>query len=127
LRAVVICPSNPFVSIEPLLAVRGLRQAIASCRAPVVAVSPIIGGRAVKGPTAKIMAELGMPVTAIAVAERYADLIDGYVVDHADAGCAAALGIPVTAAQTRMLTLDDREALARHVLAAADALAKATA
>ena len=127
LRAVVICPSNPFVSIEPMLAVRGLRQAIASCRAPVVAVSPIIGGRAVKGPTAKIMAELGMPVTAIAVAERYADLIDGYVLDHADAASAAALGVPVTAAQTRMLTLDDREALARHVLAAADALAKATA
>jgi LPPG:FO 2-phospho-L-lactate transferase len=127
LRAVVICPSNPFVSIEPMLAVRGLRQAIASCPAPVVAVSPIIGGRAVKGPTAKIMAELGMPVTAIAVAERYADLIDSYVLDHADAASAAALGVPVTAAQTRMLTLDDREALARHVLAAADALAKATA
>jgi LPPG:FO 2-phospho-L-lactate transferase len=127
LRAVVICPSNPFVSIEPLLAVRGLRQAIASCPAPVVAVSPIIGGRAVKGPTAKIMAELGIPVSAIAVADRYAGLIDGYVVDQADAASAAALGVPVTAAQTLMLTLDDREALARHVLAAADALAKATA
>ena len=127
LRAVVICPSNPFVSIEPMLAVRGLRDAIASCHAPVVAVSPIIGGRAVKGPTAKIMAELGIPVSAMAVAERYAGLIDGYVVDHADAASAAALGVPVTAAQTLMLTLDDREALARHVLAAADALAKATA
>jgi len=127
LRAVVICPSNPFVSIEPMLAVRGLRDPIASCRAPVVAVSPIIGGRAVKGPTAKIMAELGLPVSAMAVAQRYAGLIDGYVVDHADAASAAALGVAVTAAQTLMLTLDDREALARHVLAAADALAKATA
>ena len=127
LRAVVICPSNPFVSIEPMLTVRGLRDAIASCRAPVVAVSPIIGGRAVKGPTAKIMAELGLPVSAVAVAQRYAGLIDGYVVDHADAASAAALGVAVTAAQTLMLTLDDREALARHVLAAADALAKATA
>jgi LPPG:FO 2-phospho-L-lactate transferase len=127
LRAVVICPSNPFVSIEPMLAVRGLRDAIASCRAPVLAVSPIIGGRAVKGPTAKIMAELGIPVSAMAVAERYTGLIDGYVVDHADAASAAAFGVPATAAQTLMLTLDDREALARHVLAAADALAKATA
>ena len=127
LRAVVICPSNPFVSIEPMLAVRGLRDAIASCHAPVVAVSPIIGGRAVKGPTAKIMAELGIPVSAMAVAERYTGLIDGYVVDHADAASAAAFGVPATAAQTLMLTLDDREALARHVLAAADALAKATA
>ncbi len=59
LRAVVICPSNPFISIEPILAVPGMREAIAACAAPVVAVSPIIGGRAVKGPTAKMMAELG--------------------------------------------------------------------
>jgi LPPG:FO 2-phospho-L-lactate transferase len=127
LRVVVICPSNPFVSIEPMLAVSGLREAIASCPAPVVAVSPIIGGRAVKGPTAKIMAELGIPVSAMAVAQRYAGLIDGYVVDYADAASAAALGIPVTVGQTLMVTLDDREALARHVLAAADALAKADA
>jgi LPPG:FO 2-phospho-L-lactate transferase len=73
------------------------------------------------------MAELGIQVTAIAVAERYTDLIDGYVLDHADTASTAALGIPVTVAQTLMLTLDDREALARHVLAAADALAKAAA
>src|SRR5947209_2356031 len=95
LRAVVICPSNPFVSIEPMLAVRGMREAIRACRAPVVAVSPIIGGRAVKGPTAKMMAELGMPVSAAAVAQRYAGLLDGYVVDHSDAASAAELGIPV--------------------------------
>jgi LPPG:FO 2-phospho-L-lactate transferase len=127
LRAVVICPSNPFVSIEPMLAIAGMREAIAGCRAPVVAVSPIIGGRAVKGPTAKMMAELGMAVSATAVAQRYADLIDGYVLDHADAGAAAALGIAVTAARTLMRTLADREALARDVLAAADALARAAA
>ena len=60
LRAVVICPSNPFISIEPILAVPGVREALAGCGAPVVAVSPIIGGRAVKGPTAKMMAELGI-------------------------------------------------------------------
>jgi len=126
LRAVVICPSNPFVSIEPILAVPGLRAAIAACAAPVVAVSPIIGGRAVKGPTAKMMAELGLATTATAVARRYQDLLDGYVIDHADAAAVSDLGIPVAVAHTLMTTLADREALARHVLATADALAKTT-
>ena len=79
LRAVVICPSNPFISIEPILAIPGMREAIARCDAPVVAVSPIIGGRAVKGPTAKMMAELGLAVNAASVARRYGDLLDGYV------------------------------------------------
>jgi LPPG:FO 2-phospho-L-lactate transferase len=127
LRTVVICPSNPFVSIEPILAVRGLREAIAGCAAPVVAVSPIIGGRAVKGPTAKMMAELGLPVSAAAVARRYRDLLDAYVIDHADAADAAELGIAATVAHTLMTTLDEREALARHVLATADAQTKAAA
>ena len=79
LRAVVICPSNPFISIEPILAVPGMREAIATCDAPVVAVSPIIGGRAVKGPTAKMMTELGLAVNAASAALRYGDLLDGYV------------------------------------------------
>jgi LPPG:FO 2-phospho-L-lactate transferase len=127
LRAVVICPSNPFLSIEPILAVASLREAIARAAAPVVAVSPIIGGRAVKGPTAKMMSELGLEVSATAVARRYEDLLDAYVLDGADADEAAKLGIPVTVAHTLMTTLADRENLARHVLASADALAKATA
>jgi LPPG:FO 2-phospho-L-lactate transferase len=127
LRAVVICPSNPFVSIEPILAVPGLREAIATCAAPVVAVSPIIGGQAVKGPTAKMMRELALQVSAAGVAKRYDDLLDAYVLDRADADDAAALGIPVTVAHTLMVTLEDREGLARRVLAAADALAKAAA
>jgi LPPG:FO 2-phospho-L-lactate transferase len=122
LRAIVICPSNPFLSIEPILSVPALRRAIADCTAPVVAVSPIIGGRAVKGPTAKMMSELGLPVSAAAVARRYGDLLDAYVIDHADAAQAAGLGIPTTAAHTLMLTLEDRDALARQVLATADAL-----
>src|SRR5262249_61023767 len=78
LRAVVICPSNPFLSIEPMLAIPGLRAAIAACAAPVIAVSPIIGGRAVKGPTAKLMAELGLPVSAEAVARRHRDPLASY-------------------------------------------------
>jgi LPPG:FO 2-phospho-L-lactate transferase len=127
LRAVVICPSNPFLSIEPILAVPDLHEAIARAAAPVVAVSPIIGGRAVKGPTAKMMSELGLEVSAAAVAQRYRDLLDAYVLDGADAAEAGKLGIPVTLAHTLMTTLADRENLAQHVLASADALAKATA
>src|SRR5262249_37451100 len=116
LRAVVICPSNPFLSIEPMLAIPGLRAAIAACAAPVVPVAPITGGRAVKGPTAKLMAEFGLPVSAEAVARRYRDLLDAYVLDHADAAAGADLGIPVSAAHTLMRSLADREALARAVL-----------
>jgi LPPG:FO 2-phospho-L-lactate transferase len=127
LQAVVICPSNPLLSIEPMLAVPGIREAIGACARPVIAVSPIIAGRAVKGPTAKMMAELGLPVTAIAVARRYGDLIDGYVLDHADAGDAGALDMPVMAAKALMESLEDREALARAVLVHADALAKTAA
>jgi len=122
LRGVVICPSNPFISVEPILALAGVRDALVSCAAPVVAVSPIIGGRAVKGPTAKMMAELGLQVSAATVAERYADLLDGYIVDHVDAASVAAIAPRVFLARTLMTTLDDREALARAVLAAADEL-----
>ena len=82
LRAVVICPSNPFISIDPILAVPGVRAALRACPAPVVAVSPIIGGKAVKGPTAKMMAELGLPVDAAAVARHYGDILDLYVADR---------------------------------------------
>jgi LPPG:FO 2-phospho-L-lactate transferase len=124
LRAVVICPSNPFLSIDPILAIPSIRDAIARCAAPVVAVSPIIGGRSIKGPTAKMMGELGLPVSASTVAQRYRDLIDAYVVDRADAAAAAELGIPVAVAHTLMQTLDDRERLAHAVLAAADAQAR---
>jgi LPPG:FO 2-phospho-L-lactate transferase len=118
LSAVVICPSNPFISVEPMLAIPGMRAALLGCGAPVIAVSPIIGGRAVKGPTAKMMRELGMEVSAASVAWRYGDLLDGYVVDHADAATVLQ-GPRVFAAPTLMTTLDEREALARAVLAAA--------
>ena len=119
-RAVVICPSNPFISIEPILAVRGMRVAIQNCSAPVVAVSPIVGGRAVKGPTAKMMRELGLAVSSAAVAERYGELLDGYVVDAADA---VGIRTKLNVAPTLMTTLEDRETLARTVLDFADSLA----
>ena len=125
LRAVVICPSNPLLSIEPVLSLSGIRDALARRAAPVIAVSPIIGGRAVKGPTAKMMAELGLPVTAAAVARHYGQLLDGYVLDHADASDNIELKIPVVPTNTLMLSLEDREALARTVLAHADRVAKA--
>ena len=119
LRAVVICPSNPFISIDPILALPGVREALRACRAPVVAVSPIIGGQAIKGPTAKMMAELGLPVDAAAVAQHYGDILDVYVADEADAEGVSGLGVPVTVTRTLMLSLEDREALARVVLEAA--------
>jgi LPPG:FO 2-phospho-L-lactate transferase len=124
LRAVVICPSNPLLSIAPMLALAELRETLAACAAPVVAVSPIIAGRSVKGPTAKMMAELKLPVSAVTVARQYAGLIDGYVLDEADAAEARKLDVPVMAAKTLMETLEDREALARAVLAHADAAVK---
>jgi LPPG:FO 2-phospho-L-lactate transferase len=123
LRAVVICPSNPFVSVGPILALLGVRSALRECAAPVIAISPIIAGKAVKGPTAKMMRELGLEVSAAAVAHQYGDFLDGYIVDTADATTAAALAIPTLTTQTLMVSLADRESLARKVLELADRLA----
>ena len=117
-EAVVICPSNPFISIDPILAVAEVRAALATTGAPVIAVSPILGGRAVKGPTAKMMAELGLPVSARAVAERYGTLIDAFVVEPGDAPALAELGPRIVPAPILMRSLAEKTALARTVLAA---------
>ena len=122
LRAIIICPSNPFISIDPILSLRGMRAALQSSPAPVVAVSPIIGGQAVKGPTAKMMRELGLSVTAATVGERYANFLDGYVVDDRDARGLNLPGIAIRATKTLMQTLDDRKQLAATVLDLADEL-----
>ncbi|MFL5279717.1 MAG: 2-phospho-L-lactate transferase [Rhodopila sp.] len=122
LEAVVICPSNPFISVEPILAIPGVREALTACKAPIIAVSPIIAGRAVKGPTAKMMTELGLDPSAGTVAQRYADLLDGYVIDHADMSEVVSIDARVTLAQTLMTTMEDREALARIVVEAAATL-----
>ena len=122
LRAVVICPSNPFISVDPILALPGVRAALAKCRAPVLAISPIIGGQAVKGPTAKMMGELGLSVSAVTVARHYREFLDGFVLDEADAPLAPELDMPFTLAKTLMRTLEDREALARRTLEFAGAL-----
>ena len=116
LQAIIICPSNPFISIDPILAVPGLREALRNCAAPVIAVSPVIGGAAVKGPTAKMMAELSMPVSAKAVARHYGDLLDGFVLDHADADLADDLPLACRVTQTWMRSDEDKRALAREVM-----------
>ena len=119
LELVVICPSNPFLSVDPILSLPRVREALRACRPPIVAVSPIIGGKAVKGPTAKIMAELGLPVDAAAVERHYEDILDVFIADEADANEVEDLGIPVRLARTLMSTIEDREDLARVVLTAA--------
>lgn len=119
LDAILVCPSNPFVSIDPILAVPGLRDALAAAAAPVVAVSPIIRGTAVKGPTAKMMTELGIPQDAVAVAAHYRDLLDGFIVDATDAGlidAVQALDMAAVTAPTLMVTLQDRTNLAHAAL-----------
>jgi LPPG:FO 2-phospho-L-lactate transferase len=125
LRAVVICPSNPFISIDPILALPGVRAALGRSAAPVIVVSPIVGRQAVKGPTAKMMRELGLSIDVVRVADHYRDIIDGYVIDHQDQADAATLDLPVLVTETLMRTLADREALARSVLDFADRLASA--
>lgn len=114
LSAIVICPSNPYLSIDPILAIPGMRDLIQEASAPVVAVSPLVGGQAVKGPLAKIMGELGQPLTPASVLDHYGPLVDVLLVDAADAGLA---GDPrMRIAQTLMTSLDDRIALARTAL-----------
>lgn len=127
LRAIIICPSNPFVSVEPILAVPGIRAAIRQSAAPLVGVTPIIGGKAIKGPAAKMMAELGLDVAAAAVARRYSDILDGFVVDQVDPMPQLLPGVTFFRAATLMNTTDDRLRLARSVLQAADALSARTA
>jgi LPPG:FO 2-phospho-L-lactate transferase len=120
LCAVVICPSNPFVSVEPILAVPGMRAALRAARAPIIAVTPIIGGQAVKGPAAKMMAELGLEVSAGALAQRYAGLVNVFISDQSDPAPPAVAGVRLLRAQTLMTTIDDRVGLARAVLAASE-------
>jgi LPPG:FO 2-phospho-L-lactate transferase len=120
MRAIVICPSNPFISIEPILALPGVRSGLRTAGVPVIAVAPIIGGQAVKGPTAKMMRELGIEPSAASVARRYGDLLDAYIVDHADAESCRGLDPVIVPAKALMETLADREALAQLVLETAD-------
>jgi LPPG:FO 2-phospho-L-lactate transferase len=116
LGAIIICPSNPYLSIDPILAVPGFREALKSSVAPVVAVSPIIGGHAIKGPTAKIMSELRIETTSASIAAHYAGLIDGLVIDSSDADNTGGIEVPVHAVPTLMTDLPSRITLAREAL-----------
>jgi LPPG:FO 2-phospho-L-lactate transferase len=117
---IVLCPSNPLVSIGPMLAVPGLREALASATSPRIAVSPIIGGKALKGPADKMLATLGHEVSSAGVARIYAGLIDGLVIDEQDGALSneiEALGIRVLVTQSIMGGPDDRRRLAGETLA----------
>jgi LPPG:FO 2-phospho-L-lactate transferase len=112
--AVVICPSNPLVSIDPILSIAGIRSAIES--KIVVAVSPIIAGKAVKGPVTKIFTELGITPSALAVASHYQSLLRGFVMDTLDRNLVGGLQIPTLTTDTLMNSLTKRTALAQDVL-----------
>lgn len=122
LGAVMICPSNPYLSIDPILAVPGVRAQLERVRAPRVAVSPIIAGKALKGPAAKLMGELGVEPDVVSVARHYRELIDVLIIDESDAaraGDVEAVGVKAVTAPAIMRTAADRAALAREALAAA--------
>jgi LPPG:FO 2-phospho-L-lactate transferase len=122
LAAVIICPSNPFLSVDPILALDGVRAALGGLSVPRVAVSPLVGGRAVKGPLSKLLEELGSGSDNLAIAGHYGVLVDRFVIDRSDADDAKGLrsrGLSVTVTETLMHNAEDRERLARGVLAAA--------
>ncbi len=119
-EVVVLCPSNPIVSLGPILAVPGLRAALTTTAAPIVAVSPIVGGRALKGPADRMLATLGHEVSAAGVATIYAGLVDGIAIDETDHDLAeriGALGLETLVAPTVMGGAEDRRRLAEEVLA----------
>ncbi|WP_034491806.1 2-phospho-L-lactate transferase [Afifella pfennigii] len=121
LGVIILCPSNPYLSIDPILAIAGMRGLIEGAGAPVVAVSPLVGGRAVKGPLAKMMDELGHARSNASILAHYEGLIDLLLIDErdrADAGLDPRLRV----APTMMKSLEERIALARAVLEAAGSL-----
>lgn len=118
---VLICPSNPVVSIDPILGVAGIREAISETSAPVVCVSPIVGGKAIKGPAANMLERAGVDVSAAGVADYYGDLVDVMVIDEQDAHLEPTIrerGHDVIVLQTIMGDRADRARLAREILAA---------
>lgn len=130
LDAIIICPSNPYLSVAPILAVPGVRRTLESRRVPAIAVSPIVAGQALKGPAAKIMRELGKEPSSTAVAQFYRGLIDAMVIDHADTALTASierLGIRAFVTATVMNDLHDRRLLAGQVIEFADLLASPVA
>ena len=125
LEAVVICPANPYHSVRPILEVGGMRELIRRRGAPVIAVTPIVGGKALHGSAGKLMRDLGKEPSALSVAGEYLRVIDGFVIDRQDLALVEpvrSLGMDVVAANTVMRSPEDRVALARTVLDFAGAL-----
>jgi LPPG:FO 2-phospho-L-lactate transferase len=125
--AVVIAPSNPIVSVAPILATPGLREVLADTPAPIVAISPIVGGHALKGPAAQMLATLGHEVSSLGVARLYADLIDGLVIDEVDRDLGPGIELldpRVLVTATVMGDEADRRRLAIEVLDFAASLAR---
>lgn len=118
LGAVIICPSNPYLSIDPILGLSGIRPRLAALKAPILAVSPLVGNEAIKGPLAKMMGELGHEVSLQTIADHYRDFLDVLVIDQVDADRKPDFP-QVEPAQTVMQSLEDRVDLARTVLAIA--------
>jgi LPPG:FO 2-phospho-L-lactate transferase len=121
-KVVLLAPSNPFVSIGPILAVRGIRQQLERTRGVSVAISPIIAGQVVKGPAAKMMESMGYEVSALGVAQIYKNLIDLFVIDEQDRALAPkveALGLKCFVTDTMMTTMERKAEIAQAVLEAA--------
>jgi LPPG:FO 2-phospho-L-lactate transferase len=119
---IVVCPSNPFISIGPILGVPGIREALGQTNARVVAVSPIVGGRAIKGPAAAMLRDLGFEVSATAVARMYRDFVRVFVLDRTDSALARSveeMGMRAVVTNTVMESLGDKKALAEVILNAA--------
>ena len=119
-EAVIICPSNPYVSIAPVLAVPAISDFVSNAGVPVVVVSPIVGGLAIKGPAAKMMSELGPPPSALSIARHYQDIATAIVVDTADSDVAASieqLGMAPLVTNTVMKTDADKTRLAEEIIA----------
>lgn len=119
LSGIIICPSNPYVSIDPIIDLPGVYSAIKDSSAPVIAVSPIVAGQALKGPAAKMMQELGKSVNVVSIAEHYAELLNYFVIDHSDEQYRQQieeLGVTVVAAEIVMRTIDDKVSLARLLI-----------
>jgi LPPG:FO 2-phospho-L-lactate transferase len=127
LSAIIIAPSNPYLSIDPILAIPAIKEALRGTNAPVVAVSPIVHGIAIKGPTAKIMSELGLTASADNIARHYDELLDGFILDSTDGNMVAEIetsALKVTSCDTIMRSLEDKIRVANATLEFADSLSR---
>jgi LPPG:FO 2-phospho-L-lactate transferase len=118
-KGIILCPSNPVISIGPILAVPGIRNALRTTEAPVMAISPVVGGRSLKGPTDKFLAGLGHEVSALSVARLYQDILDLFIVDRLDAEllpAIEALPVKAMAAETVMQNLESKISLAKEAV-----------